>query len=412
MKKIGKFLFAVVVLFATTLWAGSPHKVVTINLSNARTANGLSAQSGESVYEFVKRNCIIDDESAVVSTVNEVLSADGVEIALQGAIVPSPYPRFHFFFVDDVPGANWAHSCHYVFVSEDMSSITVLDNTWFPVLRRKDTGADIPLEALNAKDEGEVKTLESVQEEVYNYARDLREAVANDITVSGDTSKSWFVLISGGATPAKNGIRFWSDTAMFYSTLRLKYGVPKNHIYVFMSDGNSTGADANLGSESSPVLVDSPKDLDGDGVGDITLHASTTVVEEGGQQYNNIWYYFNDKFFPDLRSKLTANDQLFIFVTSHGGALLDGNGNPTPGVSTISLYNGEYFSDGEMQDWIGGFSCPVAVALQTCWAGGFISTLTATANRVVAAATGVEEKSWGLPGGGSWVGGVTGKVDC
>ena len=412
MKKIGKFLFAVVALFATTLWAASPHKVVTINLSNARTANGLSAQSGESVYEFVKRNCIIDDESTVVSMVNDVLSADEVEIALQGAIVPSPYPRFYFFFVDDVPGANWAHSCHYVFVSEDMSSITVLDNIWFPVLRRKDTGADIPLEALNAKEEDEVKTLESVQEEVYNYARGFREVVANDLNVSGDTSKSWFVLISGGATPARNGIRFWSDTAMFYSTLRLKYGVPKNHIYVFMSDGNSTGADANLGSESSPVLVDSPKDLDGDGVSDITLHASRDSIDEGGNLYDGIWGYFNDKFFPDLRSKLTVNDQLFIFVTSHGGALVDSSGNPQAGMATISLFDNDYFTNEELQDWIGGFSCPVAVALQTCWAGGFVSTLTATANRVVATSSGIEETSLGLTGGGSWVGGVTGKVNC
>ena len=35
--------------------------------------------------------------------------------------VSAPYPRFRFAFVDDVPGANWAHPRSCVFVSEVMS---------------------------------------------------------------------------------------------------------------------------------------------------------------------------------------------------------------------------------------------------------------------------------------------------
>ena len=370
-----------------------------------RCADGLFPEDGESAYGFMRRICDVDDSSAI-SALEEVLSADEVEIKVQRATIEPPYQRFYFFFVNDNPDANWSHPCRYVFVSEDMSSVTVQDRKWFPDLRLRQTGEEVDLPLLNPRN-SEVESLEAVQDAVYSYARsfdsgEMRFDAGGLSYAKGDKSKSYFVLISGGANPRKNGIRFWSDTAMFYSTLTKKYGVAKDHIWVFMSDGNSTAADANLAPESeTPVLVDSPKDLDGDGVGDIYREVSYS---------SGIWYYFDEEFFPGLRSKLKSSDQLFIFVTSHGGAQLDEYDNPT-GHTTVSLFDGDFFTDAEFQSWIEDMPCPVGVAICACESGGFVNYVTSKPNRVIATSSSPGDVSWGRAVDyGTWVGGVEGKT--
>ena len=398
-------VFALSGAWLSTDGANFPNGNAAIAAENVWRVDGLAPEGGEGVYDFMRRICEVDDSSAISAT-EDVLSGDDVEIMVQRATIASPYQRFYFFFLNDNPDANWSHPCRYVFVSEDMSSVSVKNMNWFPYLRLRKTGEEVPLTLLNPK-ESAVKSLEAIQDEVYSYARRL-DASAKKLDASspsystGDKSKSYFVLISGGASPQKNGIRFWSDTAMFYSTLTKKYGVAKDHIWVFMSDGNSTEPDANLAQETqTPVLVDSPKDLDGDGVGDIYRDVS----------YNTgIWYYLDDEFFPGLRSRLTASDQLFIFVTSHGGAQVDENGEPT-GHTTVSLFNGDFFNDEEFQNWIKDMPCPVGVAICSCESGGFVSYVTSQPNRVIAASSSLGDVSYGLAvDNGQWVGGAAGKT--
>ena len=360
--------------------------------------DGLAIQDDESAYDFLRRTCEVPD-SSVVQALDGAKSADEIEIVMLRKTIQPPYQRFRFFFVDDEPDANWAHQCRYVFVSEDWTSVTVVDKDWFPFVRDANTGEVVPLEILNAKeDDAAVSSLEAVKDAVYRYANSFEENAISSF--KGDRSKSYFVLISGGDTPKGNGIRFWSDTAMFYSTLTKKYGVAKDHIWVFMSDGNSTGADANLAmSSATPVLVDSPKDLDGDGVGDITGSCS---------REDDMWGYFDEEFFPSLGQTLKSDDQLVIFVTSHGGK--DSNNAANAFVSLFGQNYGEYFTDAELQGWLAYIPCPVAVILQSCYSGGFIEEVISAPNRVIATSSKWLETSWGVAGGGAWIGGTVGKT--
>ena len=360
--------------------------------------DGLAIQDDESAYDFLRRTCEVPD-SSVVQALDGAKSADEIEIVMLRKTIQPPYQRFRFFFVDDEPDANWAHQCRYVFVSEDWTSVTVVDKDWFPFVRDANTGEVVPLEILNAKeDDAAVSSLEAVKDAVYRYANSFEENAISSF--KGDRSKSYFVLISGGDTPKENGIRFWSDTAMFYSTLTKKYGVAKDHIWVFMSDGNSTGADANLAmSSATPVLVDSPKDLDGDGVGDITGSCS---------REDDMWGYFDEEFFPSLGQTLKSDDQLVIFVTSHGGK--DSNNAASAFVSLFGQNYGEYFTDTELQGWLAYIPCPVAVILQSCYSGGFIEEVISAPNRVIATSSKWLETSWGVAGGGAWIGGTVGKT--
>ena len=81
-----------------------------------------------------------------------------------------------------------------------------------------------------------------------------------------------------GVNPQNHFSRYWNDCASIYQAL-IECGFEKSKILVLMSDGNDTGADLNLASFGTPILVDSPKDLDGDGVGDITTSATLQHVD-------------------------------------------------------------------------------------------------------------------------------------
>ncbi len=364
-----------------------------------RTADGLPVDGFSNIADFLSRNCNVSRASSVFA-VDGVLVAEEVEIKAHGEVLTVPYERFYFVFADDMPGANWAHPCRYVFISEDCTSFTILYKLWRPRLSVKATNERIDLQPVGAKSETNAKSLEKAKEAVYSYAKGLAER--NSLNYSqGDKTKSYFVLISGGDDPESNGIRFWSDTAMLYSTLTRKYGVAKDHIKVYVSDGNSTSADANLASTdgtTTPVLVDSPKDLDGDGVGDITGAATKSNVRA---------------CFSNLKSSLTSDDQLFVFITSHGGP--DGTEGPSNYDSYAMLYDGsgdglERIDDDELASYTSGFSCPVAFAIETCYAGGFIDDVCATAKRVIATACNHYESSFGWSSGGAWTSGTVGKT--
>lgn len=353
--------------------------------------DGLAASGPSDVAGFLLDNGIVDGGSSV-RVADGVLSADEIRIAGRGEEIVSPYARFRFAFVDDRPGANWAHPCRYVFISEDWTSFVVLYKRWMPRLVVRSTGEGVWLQKVEEVEPSSEEKLDAVKSSVYGYARNL---VSNGLSYrSGDRSKSYFVLISGGENPGLNGIRYWCDIAMMYSTLTLKYGVPKRNIRVYMSDGRSTGYDANL-DDDGYKLVDSPRDLDGDGSSDVTDAATKSNVRS---------------CFATLRSRLKADDQLFVLVTGHGDAV------GTPGAKNynccVSMFTSEeegyYYKDAEtvtdkeMAAWTKGFACPVAFAFETCYSGGFIDDLVATPKRIVATACNHYEESWGRAGGGRW----------
>ena len=346
------------------------------------TVEGLPEATGLDGEAFLKTHCLVTPSSMVLGA-DETLSADAIEIRIRGKAVALPYPRFRLFFVDDAPDANWAHPCRLVFVAEDGRSFAVFYDNMPARVVSKASGARLALRPLSDRgNDTSEQTLEEVTSRVYKYANALE---ANALSYKrGDPGKSYFVLISGGCDPDSNGIRFWTDTAMLYSTLTKKYGVSKNNIYVYVSDGNSTGQDANISGSSSPKLVDSPKDLDGDGAGDIDGAANKATVQS---------------CFSSLASKLSSTDQLFVFITSHGSP--DGQESSSNYDCEACLFDYddyETFTDDELASWTRNIKCPVAFTIETCYAGGFIDDIVGVDNRAIATACNHYESSWGYTG--------------
>jgi len=89
-----------------------------------------------------------------------------------------------------------------------------------------------------------------------------------------------------------------------YDTLINKYGYPKDHIYVLMSDGYDPANDRNMNTTPT-TYGNSSADLDHDGV---------TNDLAGSCTFSNV-----EAVFTNWRAFLTTNDQLFIWATDHGG---------------------------------------------------------------------------------------------
>ena len=346
----------------------------------------------EKVYDFVKATFCVNDQNVNVAGFSKLLNASEIQITQMGKSETVPYERFWFVFIDDCPGAGWAHPCRYVYLSEDLSSFTVVYRMWDPRVTCIETGELIYFDKVDAKEQ-ESETIQDIRNSI---VQTLSTMTSDAISYSGDVSKSHFVLISGGQDYLGNGIRFWADTAMFYSTLTLKYKVPKNQIHVYISDGTSSGLDANLGTSEAWNLVSSPLDLDGDGIGDVDGAATRSNVQN---------------IFSTLKNTLTSDDQLVVFMRSHGGP--DGVGGRKNYDSLIALYSTDgraMLYDDELQAWTKGIKCPITFMIGCCYSGGMIDDITQTSNRVVLTSANHFESGYGYIGTGVWGNNTPGKT--
>lgn len=171
--------------------------------------------------------------------------------------VAAPWKEYWIFFADDAPSANWAHPCRYIFVARDLSAIAV---------QRARTPLDIDLEVL-------------IRYEPTPFAGTKTPFGVRRLGTThhdGSVSNCYAVIISGGCSTNENGTRFWGDAAFLYSTLTLTYGYPKTNIFTFISDGTNPAVDA--ADIATMDYVNSPTDLDGDGVADTLGEASAANV--------------------------------------------------------------------------------------------------------------------------------------
>lgn len=312
-----------------------------------------------------------DHDAAKGFVVREILGEQTDGIQLRGAPGPvkagecrvgtwhrtltEPWETYWLLFIDDAPQANWEHPCRYVFVSRDLSACAVQYGR-SPIRRESADGPVAPLEVLipyaPQKDmtPGEAR-LES----------DLGDRGA---LWDGDPSHCWAVIISGGYDQWNNHIRYWGDSAFIYSTLTLKYGYSDDHIYALISDGTDTAVDRSDGTNS-------PTDLDGDADED-TDYAAT---------YANVESVFNT-----LNAALTAEDQLLVFVTDHGG-------QESGWDAVIWLWNQGQLRDDQMASMTASLPCPVMFVMEQCFSGGFVDDLSQE-NRVIGTAAPYNDSSW------------------
>lgn len=179
---------------------------------------------------------------------------------------------------------------------------------------------------------------------------------------SNPNSNLWAVIVNGGYNASNNNQRYWNDCSDFYNVL-LDAGYDKNHIFVLMSDGLSTGADM---LTYSGIIVDSDKDLDGDGDDDIDYSATKSNLTS---------------VFSELATVLGEGDQLIVFVSDHGG-VYSGIGQ----CSSACLWNAEILYDYEFASFISAIdsSVRILVILGQCHSGGFIDDINRTNITVLA----------------------------
>jgi len=273
--------------------------------------------------------------------------------------ITPPWPTCWVFFIDDDPTANWAHPCRYVFLSPDLSSTHVVDAFRPLTVEGPDAVAGpYGMEHLIAYHPLSMKFAPVVQ----------TSSSTNPILYGTADSHHFALLISGGNTTNNNTDRYWRDTAYLYSTLIQKYGYSKTNLIVLVADGTNPAID-HLNFNYTPpdsYWASTPLDFDGDGECDITGDASAASV-------SNV--------FLDLQSRLTPQDQLFVFLTDHGG--------PTPGSGEwdveLALWNEEKLFDRDLQALTEPIACPIFFVMEQCYSGGFTDNLNQP-NRAIATA--------------------------
>lgn len=315
--------------------------------------------------------------------------------------IPAPFEKVLVGFIDDAPRANWSHPCRYVIFNADLTQYVVIHHH-LPLLRIARAGSEQEnLQLFPFWNPPRAQSLEEAVSNVRTSANLMRAqrplVSANGVAATapiGDPKHSYFLIIAGGAFPLENGIRFWSDAAMYYSTLTLKYGVPKENIVALVSGGGTAKNDAFVYVLISQYYykqyVTTPNDLDGDGDSDISGPANVAAVKNA---------------LADLKSKLTSDDQLTVFITSHGSQIADDGkraitAKPDNYKCAAFLFNmnpnpEELLHDYLLADWTKDIGCPVGFIIETCYSGGFIDDLVKTPDRVIATASRHDQMSWG-----------------
>lgn len=263
------------------------------------------------------------------------------------------------FFADPEPLKGWEHDCSILYVPKSIGANQILVYT--RVNRRIPPGGTLtPL----------------IVKDYYGNQATAKPMVASANHTSEEiyaANRTYAVILSGGLNKNSNHERYWNDCSFIYQTLRKKYGIPKSHIKVIMSDGLNPYSDmkATTGEYKS-----SPLDLDFDGSGDIEYAATKS----------NITNAINT-----IASVIQPNDHFFLYVIDHGGST-DYVSN-----SYINLWGSEKLYDTELASMLNQFTIKnvnVNVVLGQCFSGGFIDDLTKV-GCVVATASSGSESSYG-----------------
>ena len=187
------------------------------------------------------------------------------------------------------------------------------------------------------------------------------------------------LLFSSGINPVNAHRRYWNDLKFMYLTLRSKYGFSDANIVVVYKNGTA---------EDSDMTVD---------------YAASATGMDSAIKY--------------LRSRMTARDDFFFFVTNHGGGYhdtscgstagsYDGRADSLPG-DEIDTYSWDeqvwYYNqtqndiwDDDIANWINSLDFKKMTAVfEQCFSGGLLRDLRGC-NRILISAATEFQFSWGM----------------
>ena len=305
--------------------------------------------SKESAYQILKTIILNNDwEDKEIFASKEVQQGEDT-INIGNSFIVIPNFDCWFFFVDEKPFANWSHDCKYVFINKENGNF-VIENGNFP------PNMITELDLLNSVLPRKVTDPKLL----FNFPKSKNVSSPNN---------EYAVIISGGGDYYSNFERYWNDCSAIYKALVNVYNYDKSKIFIIMSDGTSPESDLRMNDGST---ISSPLDLDYDGTNDIQYAATKANIE---------------MVFDTLSQRITSDDNVFVFVTDHGG-----------GGSTIFLWNNVTMTKTEFASEINkiNHARSINVCMEQCYSGGYVTALAGN-NRVIATACEANNVSYAMP---------------
>ena len=336
----------------------------------------------------------IPDTTAVLSP-RELLDGNASRVveAFSSAELNVPFERYWFFFLDDMPAADWMHPARCVFIKDDLSAVVV-------------HYGNQPVELYTGSRHVDLVEVEEIPGT--HQSRPRKHAIhpvaskngssktAFTPLGGGDASHCYALLVSGGGNIGNNHGRYWNEICFVYNVLRKRYGLPRANIKVLWGNGNPANDlcwknikcnDCSGWSFPSTDLSDFDQDKNSDITGAATLANFKSVL-------------------ANYKTTLQSTDQLLIFVTDHGGVY---KSKTVHEPSTFVLW-GHDPDNPEKTDMIdtnlatltSEIKCPVMLAMKTCYSGGMNEEFVSSAKNRIAAASDGYDPSAAHPLMGQW----------
>lgn len=328
-----------------------------------KSMNTLSADLIDSIS--VTREAVLNLVDSLYGSVNTNIWVSNAPLGASDTLICnrireafSPDYVSWLVIVDKHPLANWGHECIYLFVNANTMETEEQTYTMLPsdvsIINREKT--------YTPEDAG--------SGELFDFTNMCKAGRSVSSSASGN---KWAVIISGGINPEANYTLYWNDCSAIYSALKSYYGYTDNNIYVLMSDGTNPAKDSyNL---ETHTYLNSPVDLDDDGIADIDYSATRS----------NITTVFNT-----LRQNVQSGDDVLIYVIDHGD--FDNSG------SFICLWNNDDISQGEFKNEVNKITTDahVHIVMGQCFSGGFVSEFVERPNTTITTACDENESSYGI----------------
>ena len=334
--------------------------ILAITISIVLPNRSISQIDMGTAFSSVKANVFNDDVSNYHITALPNAIPPQTQIVTMDSIVVSPNFTSWFFCADDNPFAVTGETshCKYIFVNTSNGNFITKNNCARPI--------DSTLVVLNRL---------AVYDALFTYN------VPNTVQTQQPLKHNYAIIINGGESRLVNYNWYWKDCSLVYKILVNHYNYDKNKIYVLMADGKDPRIDMHS-FDGSTQYITQPLDLDGDGIDDIKYSARKATISA---------------IFDTLARKITSADNVFIYVTDHGG---EGSTIETwNNLDTMQMhdpqYPWEYFTQTEFANEINKLSVAksINVVMNPCYSGGYISSLDGN-NRVITTSCAAGEKAW------------------
>ena len=334
-----------------------------------------NAQISRTNADYLVLNTIVNDSTKAVYCLDDGVGSGALILTADGQELKNPYDSAYVYFVDDIPAANWAHSCRYCFVNVANGTYTIENQRFYPV--NHDSFMRI----------GATSNGSRLIWPFTNYIIPQKAA---------SNSKLYAVLI-GGDPGTQAPIKTWYNLSCVYTALVNKYGykekqnyADRGNLFVIAPSEVENAVKASCeqnGYYSHDLNHNNNDEYENDFIDSITFPYSKNSIQR-------LFCDLTTQQYPeDNMPVLTEDDQLFVFLCGHGSGQ---NGNSW----FVLNKNNDNIYDYELANYVRNIRCSqITFLIDCCYSGGFIDDLlndteALCKNRVVYTATDSNHSSY------------------